>query len=283
MKSEIIKKIVQFAGTNLGLAISVIFVGGFSSVFAFQLARNVAPILPIGGGIAKQEEEQESNVVADAEIPIVALADNSGGTTGFNGCLVTLSGKQYDVTTLRKSHSGGDVFQCGTDMTAKYIAQHGSDLSRMQRYLYVPGKTITAVSNPNTGNNSPAGTATFDAASLATHNKSGDCYVAYNGIVYSVSSNAQWGGCRHNGITGGQDITSRFPHPTSYLSSLPKVGSFITTNPQQPNPNNNNNDQENEQEQEQENNQEESQQDRKSEPTERPEPTEKPESHSSED
>lgn len=68
------------------------------------------------------------------------------------------------------------------------------------------------------------GTATFTLAELATHNKSGDCYVAYNGTVYDVSNDFSWSGCSHHGISGGQDITSLFPHPTSYLSRIPAVG-----------------------------------------------------------
>ncbi len=51
------------------------------------------------------------------------------------GCIITLSGQQYNVTSLRQSHSGGDIFNCGTDMTSVYQGKHGSNLSRMQKYL----------------------------------------------------------------------------------------------------------------------------------------------------
>jgi predicted heme/steroid binding protein len=63
-------------------------------------------------------------------------------------------------------------------------------------------------------------------AELATHNKAGNCYIGYNGIVYNVSNHASWSGCFHHGIGGGQDITSRFPHPVSYLSGLPRVANL---------------------------------------------------------
>lgn len=55
-------------------------------------------------------------------------------TAGGN-CVVTLFGQQYDVTFLKSSHSGGDIFRCGTDMTTSYQDKHGSNLSRMQNYL----------------------------------------------------------------------------------------------------------------------------------------------------
>ena len=69
--------------------------------------------------------------------------------------------------------------------------------------------------------------ATFTLASLALHNKPGDCYVAYNGVVYNVSKHPSWSSCNHHGIAGGIDITSRFPHSTSYFSTLPKMGTLI--------------------------------------------------------
>jgi cytochrome b involved in lipid metabolism len=50
-------------------------------------------------------------------------------------CLITVSGKQYDLTQFRTMHSGGDIFVCGTDMTQVYISQHGSNMSKLSRYL----------------------------------------------------------------------------------------------------------------------------------------------------
>lgn len=64
--------------------------------------------------------------------------------TGTNNqCIVTLFGKQYDVTPLITGHPGGNVFTCGTDMTAIYQGQHGTDVSRMQKYLVVDGNPAT--------------------------------------------------------------------------------------------------------------------------------------------
>lgn len=50
-------------------------------------------------------------------------------------CLITLSGGQYDVTEFRHIHSGGDVFNCGTDMTDVFLSRHpASFLSKMSQY-----------------------------------------------------------------------------------------------------------------------------------------------------
>jgi hypothetical protein len=65
---------------------------------------------------------------------LVPLPQPSPTPLSSSGCIITLSGKQYDVTPLRSSHPGGDIFVCGTDMTASYNSRHGSDLSRMTKY-----------------------------------------------------------------------------------------------------------------------------------------------------
>lgn len=49
-------------------------------------------------------------------------------------CIITVSNSQYDVTTLKNSHSGGNVFECGTDMTELFESQHGGDISRIEEY-----------------------------------------------------------------------------------------------------------------------------------------------------
>ena len=50
-------------------------------------------------------------------------------------CIITIDGVSYDVTAFRKIHSGGDIFKCGTDMTAVFYSQHSSQtLKAMQKY-----------------------------------------------------------------------------------------------------------------------------------------------------
>lgn len=72
----------------------------------------------------------------------IATTTTTTPTQNANQCVVTLFGLKYDVAPLRNSHSGGDIFTCGTDMTAIYQSQHGTNVSRMAKYL------IT-VTNPN--------------------------------------------------------------------------------------------------------------------------------------
>jgi len=55
--------------------------------------------------------------------------------TPDNRCIVTIDGQRYDMTQFRNVHSGGDIFQCGTDMTSIFYQQHNqSYLLRLQNY-----------------------------------------------------------------------------------------------------------------------------------------------------
>ena len=59
--------------------------------------------------------------------------DNSTGTSAT--CIITIDGQKYDVESLRDTHTGGDVFQCGTDMSDVFHGKHGNNLQMIQRYL----------------------------------------------------------------------------------------------------------------------------------------------------
>lgn len=51
-------------------------------------------------------------------------------------CLITIDGKKYDISVFRNTHSGGDIFKCGQDMTSVFNQQHpDSYLSNLQIYL----------------------------------------------------------------------------------------------------------------------------------------------------
>lgn len=77
---------------------------------------------------------------------IIKFSTFIGGVQAATPCIITLFGNQYDVTSLTTNHTGGNIFQCGTDMTATYLAQHGADLTRMAPFLISP--TLTPTVNP---------------------------------------------------------------------------------------------------------------------------------------
>jgi cytochrome b involved in lipid metabolism len=66
-------------------------------------------------------------------IIIAIIVANSSSNS--DKCIVTVYGNNYDVTTLRDSHPGGDIYLCGQDMTGMYEGQHGSNIQRLEPYL----------------------------------------------------------------------------------------------------------------------------------------------------
>ena len=55
--------------------------------------------------------------------------------TTTNKCIITIDGINFDVTVYKKLHSGGDIFNCGTDMTQIFWQRHTQIyLNFMQKY-----------------------------------------------------------------------------------------------------------------------------------------------------
>lgn len=52
-----------------------------------------------------------------------------------NRCLVQVDGATYDVSGLRGTHPGGDIFACGTDMSQSFWGQHNQEIfAKLQKY-----------------------------------------------------------------------------------------------------------------------------------------------------
>lgn len=77
------------------------------------------------------------------------LVQISAVQAAATGCIITVFGQQYDVTSLQNAHTGGNIFTCGTDMTATFQIQHGTDVSRIAPYLIsTPSPTATPTPSP---------------------------------------------------------------------------------------------------------------------------------------
>lgn len=94
-------------------------------------------------------------------------------------------------------------------------------------------KTTNTTSDPTTNTSDQTGQTqkTFTLSQLAAYNgKNGaKAYVAYDGIVYDVSSIGAWDTGTHQGIKAGTDITSAFsnsPHSVSLVKGLPVIGTL---------------------------------------------------------
>lgn len=99
--------------------------------------------------------------VFPTSIPAIPTGPSSPNNQNPNACIISLFGKQYDVAPLRSTHSGGDIFACNTDMTAVYQGKHGTNVSRMQPYIYNGNGTSISGSGANpTGSSGTNGSIT---------------------------------------------------------------------------------------------------------------------------
>lgn len=67
--------------------------------------------------------------------PAAANPTSAPASVQDNRCLIGIDGAQYDVSSYRSMHPGGDIFNCGADMSGAFWSQHGaSTLSKMAKY-----------------------------------------------------------------------------------------------------------------------------------------------------
>lgn len=67
--------------------------------------------------------------------PKPTVAATPTPTPAASGCIVTINGASYNITSLVKSHSGGNVFKCGTDMSSTFTgASPRHNISWMTKY-----------------------------------------------------------------------------------------------------------------------------------------------------
>ena len=126
-----------------------------ASVSAAQINQNnnkkdvsISPtgVLNRSSNINNKNSPLPTGVVSIRSPTVTPSSINTAGN-----CIITLFGNRYDITTLRQAHSGGNVFNCGADMTAVYQGRHGTNVSRMQIYLVnskVPIPTSGSGGNP---------------------------------------------------------------------------------------------------------------------------------------
>lgn len=84
-----------------------------------------------------------NNLTTQSISPTQAVNNVNSGSAG---CIVTIFGKQYDATSLRNTHSGGNIFNCGTDMSSSYQSKHGTNVSLIAPYLITSPGGGTGVS-----------------------------------------------------------------------------------------------------------------------------------------
>lgn len=91
-----------------------------------------------GAGVADSPTSQVSEPQpggGSSALPAAANPTSAPAPVQDNRCLIGIDGAQYDVSAYRSMHPGGDIFQCGADMSRVFWAQHGANtLNKMAKY-----------------------------------------------------------------------------------------------------------------------------------------------------
>ncbi|MFZ2978487.1 MAG: Ig-like domain-containing protein, partial [Candidatus Magasanikiibacteriota bacterium] len=124
MKTELFRK-AKFSSSLLKVVMSLVLVASPFSLVGSALAAPVDSSVPATSITTPTNNSTVSGVVAVS----------ASATDVYSSCVVTVSGQSYDVSSLKSDHSGGDIFVCGTDMTAVYQAVHGTSVSRIASFL----------------------------------------------------------------------------------------------------------------------------------------------------
>lgn len=109
-------------------------------------------------------------------------------------CIITLFGLQYDVTSLQTSHTGGNIFTCGTDMTAIYQPQHGTDVTRMIPYLITSSSSssssVSSGSSSSQSSSIPPSSSSSSVSSGSSSDSSSSLFSSSSSIASSSSSSS---------------------------------------------------------------------------------------------
>ncbi len=96
-------------------------------------ALTVAGVIVAAHALIDKNTDSVSSTNTTGGVPAsLAVEDNARPASG---CIVTIDGSRYDVESLRSTHPGGDIFECGTDMSAAFHAQHGASLEMISEFI----------------------------------------------------------------------------------------------------------------------------------------------------
>jgi len=216
----------------LPAVIAAIFVAGTAFLSSAAAQKMIHAAVPPQSQKSESKKPQKisQTTVADANAESSAGAGSESGSflrTAASGAVlaaITTPAGQGDNSTSNSTVASTTAQAVNSNNTqnnqGNAVASTGANITT------VPAKSTTSSNNTNSGASSGN---TFTLQTLAQHNKSGDCYIAYKGTVYDLSSAASWANCQHHGATGGIDVTSMFPHPVSYFNSVPVAGTLVTT------------------------------------------------------
>lgn len=230
-----IKKVII---PNLAISIFVAGTVAASSVAAYKLSQKVPNSI---AGITDHKNSDDKKESENSSLASMESTSETGNPNDSNFSENLAIGNSEPSSSADRNNNGNSTSSSVSQtQTLSNVVIPESKSAQPQN---VPAKIQPAAPSVNAVASS-ASAGGFTTATLAVHNKSGDCYVAFSGKVYNLNNVAAWSGCSHHGMRGGVDITSVFPHSTSYFNSIPVVGvmgsaggtTSPTTNPAVQNP-----------------------------------------------
>jgi len=92
---------------------------------------NVIPTLEPVKRTIKTVTLAPQTVTTQTSTPTIAASIPTPDTR----CIILVDGVKYDISVFRNRHSGGDIFQCNTDMSQVFHQQHSNGyLQSMSQY-----------------------------------------------------------------------------------------------------------------------------------------------------
>ncbi len=210
-------------GVSAGTDVTSIFSSSPHAVSILDLAVKVGTFK----GETSSAPTNDTTVVTSNVFTLAQLSEYNG-QNGMRA-YIAYNGVVYDVTDVANWSSGShNGVSAGTDVTSVFSSSPHA-VSILDLAVRVGtldgGSSQGTTTGTTTTNNLPI----FTLSELSQYNgQSGmAAYIAYNGIVYDVTSVANWSSGSHNGVSAGTDVTSVFsssPHAESILGLATIVG-----------------------------------------------------------
>ena len=132
-KNALISRVIFFSAVASSLLLAGIVVAKTLPVFVEQETNQNTKVEQAIPNVTETVTAAPTNPISIPTKTVPVL--NTPTPNNDTRCIVTIFGQKYDVTFLRDTHSGGDVFICNTDMSTIYQRRHGTNLNLIARYL----------------------------------------------------------------------------------------------------------------------------------------------------
>ena len=132
---KIIKILITITLINAALVIGIVKFGGATRNVVIEPSTipSISPI-PSASPVATLKPValvNPSKAPMATTTPTATPSPTQTPTVKQSGCVIQIDGVKYEITSLVRTHSGGNVFTCGTDMSAIFWSRHNARILQM--------------------------------------------------------------------------------------------------------------------------------------------------------